>query len=141
MRPGVLCLVLFALAGALNARSIGVAVNGVCEGGSCPAVALPFNSTGALSVDFTITLSDGDMYLIDGSFTDTNNGDGSAVTLNHLFQVTYQGNATGGASLADSVTVQVDSASQTALGSGSFNSTLLGAFVPQLSAPVPPAYV
>jgi len=40
MRPGVVCFVLLALAGALNASGIGVAVNGVCENASCPPPAL-----------------------------------------------------------------------------------------------------
>jgi hypothetical protein len=40
MRAGVACFVFLALAGALNASSIGVAINGVCENASCPPGAL-----------------------------------------------------------------------------------------------------
>jgi hypothetical protein len=35
-------------------------------------------------VHFTITLPDGDTYLIDGSFSGTNNADGSDFTVSHL---------------------------------------------------------
>ncbi len=104
-RPGVACFVFFVFAVSLQASSIGVAVNGTCEEGSCPATALAFNSTDTLPMNFTTTLSDGDTYLIDGSFETVNNSNGSGFSNTKLFQVTYEGNTTGGASGADSVNV------------------------------------
>jgi hypothetical protein len=134
MRSAVVCLVFFALAGALNASSIGVFVNGTCEAGSCPAATIPFNSTDTVSVDFTLTLSDGDMYLVDGSFTGTNNSNGGGFATNHQFQVTYEGNATGAASAADTVTLEADYLFQTTVGSVTFDRALLGAFGPSIAA-------
>jgi hypothetical protein len=134
MRRGVVCFVFLALAGALNASSIGVAVNGVCENASCPPPALAFNSTANVSVDFTFTLPDGDMYLVDGSFTGSNNSDGSGIATNHQFQITYEGNGAGGPSAADTVTVQADYLFQTAVGSVTFDRALLGAFSPSIAA-------
>jgi hypothetical protein len=134
MRLCAFCVCLLLIAGALNARSIGIEVNGTCEAGTCPATALAFSSNDALLFDFTLTLPNGDMYLIDGLFTDSNNDDGSAVADNQLFQVTYEGNSAGGASDADTVTVQEDNAFQTTLASGGFNSDLFGAFGPTIAA-------
>jgi hypothetical protein len=134
MHPGVVCVAFLALAGALNASSIGVFVNGTCEAGSCPAVAIPFNATDTVSVDFNLTLSDGDMYLIDGSFTGSNNSNGGGFATNHQFQVTYEGNATGGSSAADTVIVEADYLFQTSVGTVSFDRGLLGAFGPTIAA-------
>ena len=134
MRPGVVCCVLLALAGALNASSIGVAVNGVCENASCPPPALAFNSTASVSVDLTVTLPDGDMYLVDGSFGATNNSNGAGFATNHQFQVTYEGNAAGGVSAADTVIVQADYLFQTTVGTVTFDRSLLGAFGPSIAA-------
>jgi hypothetical protein len=134
MRLGVAYLPFFALTIALHASSIGVAVNGTCGAGSCPAVALAFNSTASLAVDFTVTLTDGDTYLIDGSFTGSNNGDGGGFAAGHLFQVTYEGNPTGGVSGADSVTVDAFYAFQTTLGSTDAQRDVIGAFGPTIAA-------
>jgi len=106
MRLCIVCFVFLAAAFALTASDIGVTVNGMCEAGSCPAVGIPFGSTDTLSVDSIFTLPDGDMYLIDGSFTGSNNGNGSGFSTGHQFQVTYEGNATGGPSAADDVAVE-----------------------------------
>ncbi len=127
------CMMFFALAGALNASSIGVAVNGTCEVGSCPATPLAFNSTGSLTPDFTITLPDTDTYLIYGSFTDSNNSDGSGFAAGHDFQVVYEGNAVGGPSAADTVTVQAYYAFQAAVASTTFSRGLIGAFGPTIA--------
>jgi len=125
---------LLAPAAALNAGNIGVAVNGTCTTGSCPAAAFPFNLTDTVSVDFSLTLADGDNYLIDGSFTGSNNSNGGGFSTNHAFQVTYEGNATGGTSAADTVIVQAYYAFQTTVGSVTFNRSLLGAFGPTIAA-------
>jgi hypothetical protein len=126
----------FAFADALNASDIGVAVNGKCEAGSCPAVPLPFNSTQTLPFDFTLTLPDGDRYLIYGSATGNNS---SALPFGfdapHLFQVTYEGNAAGGASAADTIIVGLCFAFQTTLGTiYVYRTGIVGAFGPTIAA-------
>jgi hypothetical protein len=127
-------LVFVAFAAALNASSIGVAVNGVCEAGSCPPTSIPFNSTQTLPFNFTFGLPDGDTYLIYGSFTGTDNSNGSGASNAYDFQVTYEGNAIGGPSAADTITVQRDADFQTSISSADFVTTLLGAFSPGIAA-------
>jgi hypothetical protein len=134
MHPGVSSFVFLALTGALHASSIGIAVNGVCENASCPPPALAFNSTASVSLDYTVTLPDGDMYLVDGTFGATNNSDGSGFATSHQFQVTYEGNGAGGPSAADTVIVEADYLFQTAVGSVTFDRSLLGAFGPTIAA-------
>lgn len=130
MRLAVVSFVfLLALTAALNASSIGVFVNGTCAAGTCP----PFQFAGTLPVDFTVTLADGDKYLIDGSFTGSNT-DGQGFAASHLFQVTYEGNAAGGASGADTITVQADYAFQTVLRSVDLFRNVIGAFGPTIDA-------
>src|SRR5580658_2041372 len=88
-------------AAVLHGSTIGIAVNGTCEAGSCPGLPLPFSTTETLPFDFTLALPNGDNYLIYGSFTDTNNSDGSGAANAFAFQVIYEGNASGGSSAAD----------------------------------------
>ncbi len=128
----LLCFVFFAVA--VSAANIGVDVSGTCEAGSCPAVPLGFNSSATLPLDFTVTLSDGDVYLINGSFDGTNNSNGGGFSTNHAFQVTYEGNANGGLSAADTVTVQAYYAFQTTVETVTFDRSLIGAFGPSIAA-------
>ena len=118
----------------LFASSIGLMVNGTCEAGSCPPSPLPFNSSEMLPFDVTVTLPNSDTYLIYGSFPTGNNGDGSDVTSSYTFQVTYEGNAAGGPSAADTITVERDLAYDTLLGSLNTTTTLIGAFGPGIAA-------
>jgi hypothetical protein len=135
MRPNFVSFVcLFALAAALNAGYIGVGVNGTCEVGSCTPTPIPFNSTESLPFDFTFALPDGDMYLIYGAFTGTNDSNGAGSYNTYAFEVTYEGNATGGPSAADTITVQRDAAFQTSIGSADFYTTFVGAFSPGIAA-------
>jgi hypothetical protein len=132
VRAADVCLALSFFAGLLNASSIGVAVNGTCEAGSCPPAALAFNSNANLSVDFAVTLTDGDEYVINGAFTGSNDGNGGGFLANHDFRVTYEGNAKGGASAADTIAVEGDYSFETTLATvlegrgviGSFGSTI-----------------
>jgi hypothetical protein len=105
----------FAMAAGLHASNpLGVALDGVCRAGtSCPAVALQYNASGALPVTVTQTLPNGDKYLINGSWTAENNSNGSNLGFEAIYQVTYEGNAAGGASAADTITVDWYSAFQT----------------------------
>jgi hypothetical protein len=105
----------FAMAVAMHASNpLGMAVDGVCRAGtSCPAVPLPYNASGTLSETLTHTLSNGDKYLINGSWTAENNSNGSNLGFEAIYQVTYEGNAAGGASAADTITVDWYSAFQT----------------------------
>jgi hypothetical protein len=130
----VLFVFLFALAAALNASNIGITVNGTCEAGSCPAVPIPFNATDTLPVNFVFTLANGDSYLINGSFTATNNSNGGGFSAGHLFQVTYEGNAGGGASSADTINVGQLDTFQTTVGSVVFSRDLIGGFGPTIAA-------
>jgi len=125
-----LCLVTFGclFAAALHAGTIGISVNGTCEGGSCPGLPLPFSTSETLPFDFLYTLANGDTFLIDGSFTDNNNSDGSGANNSYAFQVTYEGNPTGGLSGADTITVQRDAEDATSVSSADFFTTLFGAF-------------
>jgi hypothetical protein len=113
--------------------SIGVAVNGTCEAGSCPAAPIPFNSTETLPFDFTFALPDGDTYLIYGSFTGTNNSDGGGSNV-YGFEVVYEGNGIGGPSEADTITVQRDAAFQASISSADFVTRFIGAFSPGIAA-------
>jgi hypothetical protein len=79
---------------------------------------MPFN--------YTLTLGNGDIYQIDGTFSNSNNGDGTYVLANEVVQVTYEGNGMGGASAADTVTVKSFNAYQTVLDSGTFGAFLYG---------------
>jgi hypothetical protein len=118
----------FALAGILSADTIGVSVDGTCEAGSCPAMPLAFNSSDNLPVDFSFTLPDGDSYLIYGSFSGTNNGDGSGFSAGHDFEVMYLGNGTGGPSAADTLNIEQFDAYQTSVSSVVFDRDLIGQF-------------
>jgi hypothetical protein len=132
----ILFSIVFLLALNMNASaaSIGVSVSGTCEAGSCPPTALAFNGTDDLPVDFTVTLANGDTYLVNGSFTITNNSNGGGFTAGHLFQVTYEGNPTGGLSAADTVTVQQLDSFQTVAPSVTFDRDVVGAFSANIAA-------
>ena len=131
---GIACILFLIFSGAVNAGTIGVSVGGTCEAGTCPPTPLAFNSADTLPLNFTLTLPDGDRYLVNGSFTGTNNSNGGAFSTNHAFQVTYEGNATGGASAADTIVVQAEYAMETTVGSVVFNRDLIGAFGPTIAA-------
>jgi hypothetical protein len=130
----VLFVLLFTLAAVLNASNIGITVNGTCEAGSCPDVTLPFNATDTVPVNVVFTLPNGDSYLINGSFTATNNNNGGGFSASHLFQVTYEGNTGGGPSAADIINVGQLDTFQTTVGSVVFNRDLIGAFGPTIAA-------
>jgi hypothetical protein len=118
----------------LHADTIGISVDGICDAGSCPATPLPFNTSDTLPVDISITLPDGDSYLIFGSFNGTNNSNGTGFSVGHDFEVKYEGNATGGPSAADTVNVEAFDAFQTTVGSVIFDRDLIGSFGPGIAA-------
>ena len=127
----------FAFVGGLNAgnNDFGVTVNGRCEKDtSCPPVPLPYNTANTLAVTFTHTLSNGDKYQISGLAWGSSNSNGGYLPGSTLFQVTYEGNATGGASAADTVTVEWPWGAQTGYGYGYFGYNLTGAFSPDIAA-------
>jgi hypothetical protein len=132
-RNFVLLVSLFAPAVALNAGDIGFAVNGTCKAGNCPATPIPFNSTETLPFDVSVTLEDGDTYLINGSFTGTDNSNGAG-SGSYAFQVTYEGNGSGRPSAADTITVTRDEELQASLSSQAFFTTMIGAFGPGIAA-------
>jgi len=108
------------------ASDTGVTVNGTCIAGTCPATAIPIGVQDTVSFDYNLTLADGDNYLIYGSFTEDNTSGAQSNT--YAFQVVYEGNANGGTSLADTITVQRDAAFQSSAISEDFNTSLVGAF-------------
>jgi hypothetical protein len=132
MRCNVTVMFLFVFAVASNADTIGVSVSGICEAGSCPATPVPFNSESTLHFDFNFALPDGDMYLINGLFTVQNNSNGGGSNI-YDFQVTYEGNASGGLSAADTITLERDAAFKASIGSQDFITTLTGAFSPGIA--------
>ena len=133
-RSPALCFLLFTLAVAGYGSTIGVAVNGACEAGSCPAAALAFNSTASLAVDFSVTLADGDKYLINGSLAGSNDGNGGGFSASNDFQVTYEGNAHGGASAADTVAVEGYYSFATTLATVGDARGVVGSFGPTIAA-------
>jgi hypothetical protein len=121
----------FAFVGGLNAANnyFGVAVNGQCEAGtSCPGVEVPYNTSNTLPATIRLTLPNGDKYLVNGQSSGSNNTNGTYVSFGPLFQVTYEGNATGGVSAADTIVVDWYASFQTTIGSGNFPLNLYGAF-------------
>src|ERR1035438_6620355 len=134
MRLGFVTFALFlAPAGALNAATLGVSINGTCIAGSCPATPLGFNSTETLPLNSSITLPNGDMYQVFGSFNGTNNSNGAGFSTGHTFEVAYEGNATGGPSAADTITVEAFYGFQTTVSPVTFDRGLLGAFGPTIA--------
>jgi hypothetical protein len=124
---------LFGVTATLNASTIGVAVNGICDAGSCPAAALSLNSSASLSADFTVTLADGDRYLVNGSFSGSNDSNGGGFSASHDFEVTYEGNAHGGASAADTVAVEGYYSFATTLATVGEGRGVIGAFGPTIA--------
>jgi hypothetical protein len=118
----------------LRAGNIGVAVNGTCDAGSCPAVPLPYNSTATLPFDISLTLADGDEYLIYGSMTEFNNSNGTVASNTYAFQVTYEGNASGGPSAADTINVERYNGAETSLAVASYYVSFIGGFSPGIAA-------
>jgi hypothetical protein len=119
----------------LYADTIGVSVNGTCEAGSCPGTPLPFNSTVTLPVDLEVTLPDGDQYRVFGSFINGSDGVGSVTgEINHDFEVEYLGNATGGLSAADTITVEQFDTNEAGTSSVFLYRSIVGAFSPDIAA-------
>jgi len=121
----------FMFVGGLHAANnyFGVAVNSHCEAGtSCPGVAVPYDTSNTLAATIQVTLANGDKYRVNGQSSGSNNSDGTYLPFGPLFQVTYEGNATGGVSAADTIKVDWYGAFQTTIASGSFGLNLYGAF-------------
>lgn len=121
----------FAFVGGLNAANnyFGVAVNGQCEAGtSCPGVAVPYDTSHTLPATIRVTLPNGDKYLVNGQSSGSNNANGTYPSFGPLFQVRYEGNATGGVSAADTIVVDWYASFQTTIGSGKFGFNLYGGF-------------
>jgi PEP-CTERM motif len=111
MYKGILSILLLSvgayLSPNLGAAPIGVTVNGACIVGSCPPSVLAIGGMDTETFDYTLTLADGDMYSIFGNFNADNTSGLIADAVDHLFEVTYLGNASGGGAsvAADSITV------------------------------------
>lgn len=129
MRLFIRILYAAALCGTIaQAADLGFAVNGTCLMGSCPAEGLAFNSTAILPIANTITLPNGDVYSITGNLTSINNSTGGTFGLSEVFQVIFLGNGSGGASQADTLSIDVLSGFQSNFGTGNFTDGLAGSF-------------
>ncbi len=126
--------VAFGFSCAANAATMGISVNGTCEVGNCSGPPLPFNATETLPFDFTFTLPDSDTYLIYGSFTHVNDGDGAGMYNTYAFQVTYEGNSSGGPSAADTITILRTASTEASAGLFEGYTTFIGAFSPGIAA-------
>jgi len=129
------CILAFATAANAANSYWGVSVNGKCfNGTSCPAELLPYNTTVTLPVTYTFTLPNGDKYLLNGSSWGSNNNNGSYLPAAGVFQITYQGNSAGGASAADTITVDWYLAFESIYSSCNCEFDLSGAFSPDIAA-------
>jgi uncharacterized protein (TIGR03437 family) len=129
----VLCLAALG-AGVAYSASLGFQLNGNCVAGSCPAQPLGFSSNASLPVSSTVTLSNGDMYSLTGATTASNDSNGQDIVGDYQFEVTYLGGAKGGASQADTVTVDLFVAYQTTFSVVNFGAALSGTFGPTLAS-------
>jgi len=87
-----------------------------------------------LPVNFRVTLADGDEYIINGTFTGSNDGTGAGFLANHDFRVTYAGNANGGPSAADTLVVEGFYSFQTTLAGVVEGRGVIGSFGPTIAA-------
>jgi len=116
------------------AATLGFGLNGSCEVGSCPATSLGFNAIADLPIASTITLANGDTYSLTGTLTSSNDATGSSISLNYIVQVIYLGNGSGGASHADTLTLDLFSAFQSNFGTANFSEGLTGIFSPTIAS-------
>jgi uncharacterized protein (TIGR03437 family) len=121
-----------ALGAGARAQQIGFKVNSACVAGTCPPATLALNTTAILNISTSVTLANGDIYNVTGSVMDANNTKG-VVSINSTYQITYTGNGKGGASQADTLTVDVLANAISASPSAIFGEPLVGTFGPGMS--------
>src|SRR5437667_39373 len=71
-----------------NANGVGVSVNGICQVGSCPPIALPLGTGVTQPYSFAVTLGNGDSYRIAGTISASVNAEGNFVPATQIFTVT-----------------------------------------------------
>ncbi len=99
-----------------------IQLNGSCEIGVCDYTnPVPFGNSAVESFSLTTTLGNGDVFSIAGTAAANSNSDGTTLPEGVDLQVTYLGNAMGGASLSDTIDVDIFVAFDTDLSSGLFN--------------------
>jgi hypothetical protein len=86
---------------------LGLLVDGTCMVGVCPPTPTPLNTQYTLPYSFVRNLPNGDSFRISGTMTSGTINNGSNITNNVIFTVTYLGNTTGGnvPSQTDTLTV------------------------------------
>jgi hypothetical protein len=117
-----------------EASALGVTINGTCAFGSCPATVLGVGNSETDSFDNTITLANGDMFQVFGTFGGMNPAAGDFST-SHDFQVVYEGNVTGGSSGNDTVDVTLLYLfASGGSSSATFDRDVIGAFGPGVAS-------
>ena len=101
---GILLIFSFALPS--KSADFGIEINGVCSGGSCPSITQSIGGNETDAINNIVTLADGDVYQIFGTFNGSN-GSAASFATGHDFQVTYEGNANGGPSQSDIINVDL----------------------------------
>ena len=121
MRFTVVTLFIFGLALPSEGSSVAYQVNSVS-----PTLAVGESETD--TINEVVTLADGGIYQIFGTFGSSNTSAG-VFSASHDFQVTYEGNASGGLSGAESIVVDLFySFADGGVSTGTFNRDLIGAF-------------
>lgn len=116
------------------ASYFGLGINSVCISGTCPATAQPVGGTETDPINSVITLANGDIFQVFGTFG-ASNASGGGFSTNHDFQVTYEGNPTGGLSGADTINVMLYYAfASGGSSSANFNRDVIGAFSPGVAS-------
>jgi hypothetical protein len=117
-----------------EASALGVTIDGACVFGSCPATALAVGNSETDSFNSTITLANGDMFQVFGTFGGINSAAGD-FSASHDFQVVYEGNVTGGTSENDTIDVMLLYLfASGGSSSATFDRDVIGAFGPGIAA-------
>jgi uncharacterized protein (TIGR03437 family) len=118
---------------AAGAANIGFEVNGNCMAGSCPAQPLDPGPSVTLPVSTSVTLANGDIYSITGSFISHDIFIAGVNFLTVEFEAVYVGNGSGAASQADTLTLDLLTAYQTNI-STSVQASMNGHFGPTVAS-------
>jgi uncharacterized protein (TIGR03437 family) len=121
------------LAAGASAQQIGINFSGACVAGNCPPSTLALNTSAILNIVASVTLANGDIYDITGSVMEVNSRIGQ-ISFSTIYQVTYTGNGKGGASQADTLSVDVLTNATSSIPETTFGEPLVGSFSPTISS-------
>jgi hypothetical protein len=123
-------LLLFAaIPDAARANFVGFSVNSSCVAGTCPADAMPFNTSVNIPFAFDATLGDGDVFRFVGFVSGSNNATGNFIFSDEAFTATYL-SGPNGVSQTDTLTADASHVWQTSFSglTGPFGSGVSGFF-------------